>query len=64
VPVLIVHGKSDESVPFAMAERTRDLLRANGNDVTFRSFEGGHEVPQDQLVVAVDWIREQEKRRK
>jgi predicted esterase len=40
------------------ATRARDLLVANGNEVTLRTFDGGHVVPLDEVEVAAKWILE------
>jgi phospholipase/carboxylesterase len=56
VRVLILHGREDKAIRFAEAEHARDLLTANGYDVTFRPFGGGHVVPPDQLGFVMDWI--------
>ncbi|HMJ14677.1 MAG TPA: dienelactone hydrolase family protein [Polyangiaceae bacterium] len=42
LPILISHGKSDPILPFALAERLRDLLIEAGADVQFVPFNGGH----------------------
>ncbi|HEY6561473.1 MAG TPA: dienelactone hydrolase family protein [Polyangiaceae bacterium] len=42
LPVLISHGKSDPILPFALAERLRDLFVAAGAEVQFVPFNGGH----------------------
>jgi phospholipase/carboxylesterase len=42
LPVLQSHGRADPLLPFALAERLRDLLREAGLDVTWLPFNGGH----------------------
>ena len=55
--VFIAHGRSDPAAEFSLAEESRDVLLRNGYDVTFRPFEGGHEIPvQEILAEAADWI--------
>lgn len=54
--VFIAHGFSDAAVPFADGEKARDLLRGDGYDVTFISFEGGHFVPASVLAEALKWV--------
>lgn len=55
--VFVSHGTADPVLPF---ENTRDsvvpALREAGHDVTFREFEGGHEVPGDVSGAALDWF--------
>jgi phospholipase/carboxylesterase len=42
LPVLMSHGRSDPLLPFALAERLRDLLADAGLGVKFLPFGGGH----------------------
>jgi phospholipase/carboxylesterase len=58
LPVLIVHGAADVRMAPESATRARDLLVANGNEVTLRTFDGGHVVPLDEVEVAAKWILE------
>jgi phospholipase/carboxylesterase len=58
VDVLLVHGRADDRVPFAVSERARDALAAAGYDVTLQPFRGGHSVPDEQLELVADWIRD------
>jgi phospholipase/carboxylesterase len=39
------HGRQDPLLPFSMAERLRDLLLANGLEVQWIPFNGGHGIP-------------------
>ncbi len=48
-PVLQSHGTVDMVLPFEPAEGLRDMLKANGFDVTFHSFYDGHTVPIEIL---------------
>lgn len=43
--VLQSHGQDDPILPFAIAEKLRDALRAAGLDVTWLPFRGGHGIP-------------------
>ena len=49
VGVLLVHGTHDEIAPIEATTRARDHLASAGLAVTFRAFDGGHTVPDDQL---------------
>jgi phospholipase/carboxylesterase len=49
LPVLQSHGRSDSVLPFALAERLRDELRAAGLLVEFVAFNGGHGIPGSVL---------------
>ena len=43
------HGTSDPLLPFADAEKVRDLLMSAGHHVEFVSFDGGHTIPRIAL---------------
>jgi phospholipase/carboxylesterase len=45
LPVLQTHGQRDPILPYADAEKLRDLLTAAGAQVRFVPFAGGHELP-------------------
>jgi phospholipase/carboxylesterase len=48
--VLQSHGRHDELLDFAAAERLRDLLCEGGAELTWIEFSGGHEIPQRVLA--------------
>jgi phospholipase/carboxylesterase len=58
LPVLQSHGQRDELLPYATAERLRDLLAEGGLDVRFVSFRGGHEIPPPVLEGVSAFLRE------
>ena len=43
--VFVSHGRQDRILPFAGAEHLVRRLETSGYAVTFRPFEGGHEIP-------------------
>jgi phospholipase/carboxylesterase len=45
LPIFIAHGRQDDVLPFAIADRFRTKLQAAGMDVTWVPFDGGHEIP-------------------
>lgn len=45
LPVFIAHGRSDQVLPFAIAERLAHHMKASGLSVTWFPFDGGHEIP-------------------
>jgi phospholipase/carboxylesterase len=49
LPVMQSHGSIDQLLPFAIAEKLRDALRAAGLPVDWIPFRGGHEIPQPVL---------------
>lgn len=49
LPVFQAHGTSDDVLPFAPAERLRDLLMEAGLAVEFHPFHGPHTIAPDEL---------------
>jgi phospholipase/carboxylesterase len=47
---LLSNGRTDQTVPFAGGARARELLEARGFSVTWRPFDGGHEIPPPLLA--------------
>jgi len=53
----VSHGRSDPILPIDMAgRRLVTLLRRGGYSVTYREFDGGHEVPAEIRGEAVTWM--------
>jgi phospholipase/carboxylesterase len=50
------HGRADASVPYVMAVSGRAALAAGGADVTPADHSGGHQITQDELSAAREWI--------
>ena len=50
MPVFIAHGRGDQSLSFAAAERLQREMRASGLAVTWFPFMGGHEMPGDVIA--------------
>ena len=48
--VLQSHGRSDELLPFALAEALRDMLEQAGLSVEFVPFSDGHTIPGEAMV--------------
>jgi phospholipase/carboxylesterase len=57
VPVMQSHGRTDQLLPYAVAELLRDKLRAAGAIVDFVQFVGGHEIPPLVLDHAAQLVR-------
>jgi phospholipase/carboxylesterase len=53
LPVFMSHGRADDILPFASAERFHRELEAAGVRVTWVPFDGGHEVPK-QVIEALN----------
>ena len=47
---LLSNGRQDPVVPFASGRQGKDLLEAHGFPVTWRPFDGGHEIPESVLA--------------
>jgi predicted esterase len=56
--IRLVLGRSDPMVPFSNAEQARDAFEEAGYEVVLDEFDGGHAVPDDALMRAVNWLRE------
>jgi phospholipase/carboxylesterase len=55
--VFVSHGDADEVLPVEQtSRRIVPVLRDDGYDVTYREFAGGHAVPHEVAVAAVDWL--------
>ena len=54
--VFFAHGKRDSVLPIATArDWLAPSLSATGFDVTFDTFDGGHELPEAVLEQAMVW---------
>jgi phospholipase/carboxylesterase len=49
---LLSHGRQDPVVPFPGGNRAKELLDKHGFAVTWRPFDGGHEIPSPVLADA------------
>jgi phospholipase/carboxylesterase len=47
---LLSHGRQDPVLPFPSGSAARDLLQNHGFPVTWRPFDGGHEIPLSLLA--------------
>lgn len=54
---LLLHGLEDGLVPVSQADALRDVLAENGVEHTVFTYPGGHGIPPEQLVAAVEHIR-------
>jgi phospholipase/carboxylesterase len=57
VPILMSHGRTDMLLPFFVAEKLRDHLRAVGAEVDWHPFVGGHEISRTVLEAAGKFLR-------
>jgi phospholipase/carboxylesterase len=55
--VFLSHGRGDRVLPIdRCGRRVARLLTATGYAVEYREFDGGHEVPADVAVAALEWL--------
>lgn len=50
------HGRGDELLPYAVAERLRTAWQGAGAEVEFVGFGGGHELPEVVLGGLGRWL--------
>ncbi len=59
LPVLVIHGTSDNMLPVEKARESRETLRPYGVAMTYREFEGmGHEIREEALRLILKWLEE------
>ena len=58
IPIMQSHGRADPILPFAAAERLRDLLKTAGADVRWVEFSGGHTIPMGALDALGKLVRD------
>ncbi|MEV4420883.1 phospholipase [Patulibacter sp. NPDC049589] len=56
--VLNAHGRRDEIIGFPFAERTRELVRSGGLDLTVLDHDGGHHIAPEHVPLIARWIAE------
>ena len=56
MPVLIGHGRTDQSVRIEFAHRARSFLSAAGLDVTYYESGGGHAIDERTIGEAIRWL--------
>ncbi len=56
LPVLILHGTRDETIPVKWAQRTRDRLIAAGANVTYEESDVGHKVSAQGMRTLGAWL--------
>ena len=55
--IFIAHGTNDQTMPIDLtARRYSSELRADGYDVTYREYEGGHATPVPVVREAFEWL--------
>jgi phospholipase/carboxylesterase len=56
MPVLITHGRTDQSLRLEFAHRARALLEDAGLDLTYDESGGGHEIDELAIGQAIQWL--------
>lgn len=56
LPVLITHGRTDQSLKLELAHRARTLLEEAGLQVTYQESAGGHEVDDRAVGKGIQWL--------
>ncbi len=53
------HGRADDRIPFERARQTRDALQKLPVKLTFREFDGRHQIPSEIRGQLKVWMQEQ-----
>jgi dipeptidyl aminopeptidase/acylaminoacyl peptidase len=56
VPLLVLHGATDRTIPFEQSTRFVDALKAAGKTVRFERFEGGHGFEGEENARAFEMV--------
>jgi len=56
LPIFMSHGRSDDILPFDLAERLRADLVSAGLAVTFVAFDGGHKIPEEVVTALGNFL--------
>ena len=56
LPILILHGTQDTTIPIKVARENRDRLQAAGADVTYQESETGHKVSAAGMRELTNWL--------
>ena len=54
--MFIAHGRGDQSLSFAAAERLQTEMQESGLVVTWYPFSGGHEMPADVVAALNEFL--------
>lgn len=56
VPIFMAHGTDDSMIPFAMAEESRQLMKARGLSLEWHTYVTGHSVVPDEIRDIARWL--------
>ena len=57
-PVLLLSGSNDQMIPAASSERLIEVLQAAGADLVYKALPTGHNLTQNDLIIAAHWLKE------
>ena len=57
-PILMCHGQFDPMLPLSLGAWSRDVLKKDGYDVTWREYPMAHQVCAEQIADIGAWLRE------
>ena len=57
IPVLVVHGENDTVVSYEQGIEIFERLESLGYEVDLQTFEGGHNIPREEFIKALEWIK-------
>jgi phospholipase/carboxylesterase len=57
-PVLMLSGKADPFMPAASRQRLAELLAESGAQLTHRTLDAGHNLTQNDLYTATEWLEQ------
>ena len=57
LPILLQHGTADQVLPIQHGRTARDRLATLPVDLTYREYAMAHEVTEESLADAADWLR-------
>ena len=55
-PVLLLSGSNDPMAPAASRDQLVTVLKAAGSDLVYKALPTGHNLTQDDLTIAGDWL--------
>jgi phospholipase/carboxylesterase len=58
LPILMLHGTEDATIPIAVARRNRDQLAAAGASVSYHESAVGHKISSSGMTELKQWIKE------
>ena len=57
-PVLMCHGSFDPMLPMALGTTSRDLLKAEGFEVSWHEYPMAHQVCEEEIELIGNWLKQ------